>query len=60
MRNELRLLDVFAFGPVLLYVGANKKIGMNPLARLVFVMSGITTITYNGWNYMRNLQKDGN
>ena len=60
MKIEIRLLDVFAFGPILIYIGSNKNIEMNGFARFVLVMSGFTTIAYNGGNYIRNLQKNGN
>ena len=49
----IRLIDVFALGPALVYVGQTKKeLGQGIRAFLVF--SGIGTILFNALNYLRN------
>lgn len=51
-KQSVRLIDVFAIGPFLIYAGAkhtpNKTIG------IVLIGLGIATIVYNGVNYLKN------
>lgn len=47
----IRLLDVFAIGPAMIYAGARLKSSPN-MANLL-VLAGIGTILYNGANYVR-------
>ena len=48
----IRLVDIFVLGPVLIYAGrAQKELSQN--ARTFLVLSGIGTILFNGWNYLR-------
>ena len=54
MLNELRLLDVVAFGPMMIWAGSKRDINIGGFARLVLVLGGIGTIYYNGVNYLRN------
>ncbi len=54
MINALRLLDVYAFGPVMIWAGSKRNIDISGFARLVLVLGGIGTIYYNGVNYLRN------
>lgn len=54
MINELRLLDVFAFGPMMIWAGTKEDIDISQVARLILVLGGIGTMYYNGVNYLRN------
>lgn len=48
--QAIRLLDVYALGPFMLYV-ALKAGAPSPLARLALAGLGVTTILYNLKNY---------
>lgn len=51
--QNVRLLDVFVLGPLLLYAGLQRR----PLPRwlnVALVVSGVLTILYNGNNYLLN------
>ena len=54
MINELRLLDVIAFGPMMIWAGKKEDIEISGFGRLVLVLGGIGTMYYNGVNYLRN------
>ena len=54
MINEMRLLDVMAFGPMMIWAGSKRDIDISGFARLVLVFGGIGTMAYNGVNYLRN------
>ena len=54
MINELRLLDVIAFGPMMIWTGKREDIDISGFARLVLILGGIGTMYYNGVNYLRN------
>lgn len=49
--QAVRLLDVFALGPFMVWAGLNHP---SELARLGLVIGGVATIAYNGANYLAN------
>jgi hypothetical protein len=50
----VRLLDVFVLGPFMIwYALATVGCGLPPEAALILLVSGILTITYNGFNWLR-------
>jgi hypothetical protein len=51
----IRLVDIFALGPYMIYVGYSGKVHkyMRPLA----IIGGFATIVYNYSNYMRQKNK---
>ena len=51
--QAVRLYDVFALAPFLLYVGYKAK-GISKFERYTIYFIGITTILYNGINYLKN------
>jgi hypothetical protein len=54
--QAVRLYDVFLLAPFLLYVGYKAK-GITQLQRYGVYFIGITTILYNGRNYLKNKQR---
>ena len=48
----VRLFDVFALGPFMVWFGAEAK-DVPEAARFVMIVSGLATIVYNGANYWR-------
>lgn len=50
--QAVRLIDVFALGPVMVYIGSTAK--LKDWEKIVLVTSGIGTILYNGKNYLAN------
>lgn len=50
--QKVRLLDVFAIGPFLIYAGTRKELP-NWVRSGLFIV-GIGTIIYNGQNYLKN------
>ena len=50
--QTIRLIDVFAIGPAMVYVGAKAK-NVHPVIRGFVAFSGVATIVYNGQNYLR-------
>ncbi len=50
--QQIRLLDVFVFGPLMMYV-AMKKAKLTGLERVARAVVGIGTIVYNGNNYLK-------
>lgn len=48
----IRILDVFLFGPVMIY-GAYAARDLSPALRLALGVIGAGTIVYNGYNYWR-------
>jgi hypothetical protein len=57
--QAIRLLDVFVIGPLMI-AGAKHARTLPPLARFSLGFFGITTILYNGVNYLqeaRTLEK---
>jgi len=49
--QTVRLIDVFALGPLMVYVGA-RAAGVPMWARVSLAVSGVLTVTYNGKNYL--------
>lgn len=49
--QTVRLIDVFALGPLMVYVGA-RAVGVPFWARAALAVSGVLTVTYNGKNYL--------
>jgi len=49
----VRLYDVFLLAPFLLYVGYKAK-GLKDWQRFGIYFIGLTTIVYNGRNYLKN------
>lgn len=58
--QEVRLWDVFAVGPLLIYSGVMAG-SLGPLVRLALVGTGAATMFYNGRNYLLQdkLEKEG-
>ena len=54
MLNELRLLDVFVFGPTMIWVGSRKELELTGFARMLFIFGGMSVTAYNGINYLKN------
>ena len=50
--QAIRLVDVFALGPFMVWFGMEAKDVSEP-ARLAMIMAGMTTIALNGANYLR-------
>ncbi len=50
--QKLRILDVIGIGPLMIYAGVKSKEDLPGWARFALVMLGVTTIGYNGTNYM--------
>lgn len=53
--QDIRLLDVFFIGPVMVYAGLQKSLP-TPL-RVTLVALGVATILYNGHHYLLNRKK---
>ena len=49
----VRLLDVFIYGPYLTYLSFQTNYTFNILENIFLLFLGITTITYNGKNYLK-------
>jgi len=49
--QQIRILDVLAIGPMMIYGGVKGK-DLPAWARAGLVMFGVTTIGYNGSNYL--------
>lgn len=47
----VRLWDVFFLGPLMMYVGAQKKVGKE--IGLIMTLAGLGTIAFNGYNYLQ-------
>jgi len=52
----VRLYDVFLLAPFLLYVGYNAK-GISQWQRYGVYFIAVSTIWYNGRNYLKNIKK---
>lgn len=48
----IRLIDVFAVGPALIYAGTSCK-DMKPIIKIFLITTGIATIVFNGRNYLK-------
>jgi hypothetical protein len=49
----VRLLDVFAYGPILIYVALDSTNNVNQWIKIALLLMGATTITYNLRNYLK-------
>ena len=49
----VRLIDVFVYGPYLTYLAFQNAYRFNIVEKIFLVFLGITTITYNGRNYLK-------
>ena len=49
--QTIRALDVVAIGPLMIYFGARAK-GISPALMATMFILGVTTIVYNGRNYL--------
>lgn len=55
--QNIRLLDVFAIGPLMIYGGLKlRKTKDNDLAGSLLALFGLGTILYNGRNYVRHAE----
>jgi hypothetical protein len=50
--QDIRLIDVFIIGPLLIYVGMKKELSLP--VRVALLGFGAATIIYNGNNYLKN------
>lgn len=50
-KQAVRLVDVFIFSPILIYIGLSGK--LTPFWRTVLVILGISTIIYNGYYFIK-------
>ena len=48
----VRLVDIFIYGPYLTYLAFQKKYVFSIFEKIFILFLGITTITYNGKNYL--------
>ena len=55
--QQVRLWDVFVLGPFMLWFGWAAQ-GVPEWARYAMMIAGITTVAYNGANYLR-LSEEG-
>ena len=49
----VRLVDVFIYGPYLTYLAFQEEYVFTIFEKLFLLFLGITTITYNGKNYLK-------
>jgi len=49
----IRLIDVFVLAPFMIWFAIKSK-GVSDIAKIMLVVAGILTITYNGKNYLIN------
>jgi len=49
----IRLIDIFVYGPYLTYLAFQTEYVFNIIEKIFLVFLGITTITYNGRNYLK-------
>ncbi len=54
--QNVRLIDVFLLGPVMIWAGYKVQKVNNPVA-FFLAISGLMTVAYNGDNYLRNQRK---
>ena len=48
----VRLWDIFALGPAMMYIGYAEK--LEPWEKVLLIGAGLGTIIYNGQNYLEN------
>ena len=49
----VRLIDVFVYGPYLTYLAFQKTYVFTIVEKIFLLFLGVTTITYNGKNYLQ-------
>jgi len=49
----VRLIDIFIYGPYLTYLAFQKEYVFTLIEKIFLLFLGITTITYNGKNYIK-------
>lgn len=49
----VRLIDLFIYGPYLTYLAFQKEYIFSIFEKIFILFLGITTITYNGKNYLK-------
>jgi hypothetical protein len=52
----IRLIDVVAIGPVMIYAGTRKE--LSPFVRYSLLVFGIATVYYNAKNYLINEKRN--
>lgn len=52
--QAIRLIDVFAIGPLIIYAGAKSGTKLSQPVRAALIATGVATIGYNGRNYLIN------
>lgn len=57
--QQIRLLDVFVIGPVIIYAGVQYRSKLPQWLSLSLIAIGVGTIAYNGRNYLLNKQANG-
>ena len=51
----VRLVDIFIYGPYLTYLAFQKEYIFSIFEKIFILFLGITTISYNGKNYVKNM-----
>ena len=49
----VRIIDIFIYGPYLTYLAFQKEYVFTMIEKIFLLFLGITTITYNGKNYLQ-------
>jgi cbb3-type cytochrome oxidase subunit 3 len=49
----VRLIDIFVYGPYLIYLSTNDSYTFSEYEKLFLVFFGATTIAYNARNYLK-------
>jgi hypothetical protein len=49
----VRLVDIFMYGPYLTYLAFQEEYSFTIIEKLFLLFLGITTISYNGKNYLK-------
>ena len=49
----VRLLDVFLYGPLLIYIAFDQSNNLNEIIRFTLLLMGATTMSYNARNYLK-------
>lgn len=57
--QQVRLLDVFLIGPLMVWGGSALKNSGHPLAGTLLSITGVATVVYNGKNYLLVKEKLG-
>jgi hypothetical protein len=50
--QQVRLLDIFVLGPLMVYVGTQAK-EVSPVVKTAITLAGVSTVLYNLGNYTR-------